>query len=205
MKQLGIAPTLGENVLLADAKLGPYTDIGPESQILESKLGAYTYCAGYNQIAYADIGPFVSIATGVRVGPGNHPTYTRVAQHHFTYRAAQFGLGEDDETFFNWRRAHRVTVGHDVWIGHNAVIMPGVSISSGAVIGSAAVVTHDVGAYEVAVGVPARVIRRRFPTGVAEAIERTHWWEWPHDLLRERLPEFSDIERFLEKYAGGNP
>ena len=44
-------------------------------------------------------------------------------------------------------------------IGIGAIIMPGVTIGEGAVIGAGAVVTHDIPAYSVAVGVPARVIK----------------------------------------------
>lgn len=53
-----------------------------------------------------------------------------------------------------------------MWIGHGAKIMAGVTIGTGAVIGAGAVVTRDVGPYEIAVGVPARPVRRRFPEDV---------------------------------------
>ena len=38
--------------------------------------------------------------------------------------------------------------------------MSGVTVGDGAVIGANAVVTHDVPAYSIAVGCPAKVIRR---------------------------------------------
>lgn len=56
--------------------------------------GDYSYTAGHNQIFYATIGKFVSIASYARINPGNHPTYQRIAQHHFTYRASEYGLGK---------------------------------------------------------------------------------------------------------------
>ena len=46
---------------------------------------------------YAEIGKFTSIAWGARINPSNHPSYTRVAQHHFTYRSKQFGFAEEDD------------------------------------------------------------------------------------------------------------
>jgi acetyltransferase-like isoleucine patch superfamily enzyme len=52
-----------------------------------------------------------------------------------------------------------VVIEDDVWIGEKVVILKGVCIGRGAVIGAGAVVTHDIPAYSVAVGVPARVIR----------------------------------------------
>lgn len=45
-------------------------------------------------------------------------------------------------------------------IGIGAIIMPGVTIGEGAIIGAGAVVTRDVPAYSVAVGCPAKVIKK---------------------------------------------
>ena len=56
--------------------------------------------------------------------------------------------------------AGAVTIGDGAFIGINAVILPGVSIGDHAVVGASSVVTRDVPAYSVAVGNPARVIRR---------------------------------------------
>jgi acetyltransferase-like isoleucine patch superfamily enzyme len=42
-----------------------------------------------------------------------------------------------------------------------ALILPGVQIGDGCVIGAGSVVTHDVDAYSVAVGNPAKRIRSR--------------------------------------------
>lgn len=52
-----------------------------------------------------------------------------------------------------------VIIGNNVWVGRNVCIMPGVHIGDGAVIGANSVVTHDVPAYCVAVGAPARVVK----------------------------------------------
>jgi len=53
-----------------------------------------------------------------------------------------------------------VTIGEDVWIGSNCVVVPGVSIGKKSVIGAGSVVTKDVPPFSVAVGNPARVIKR---------------------------------------------
>jgi acetyltransferase-like isoleucine patch superfamily enzyme len=57
-----------------------------------------------------------------------------------------------------------VVIGRNVWVGAKATILPGVHIGDNAVIGANAVVTHDIPAYTVAVGIPARVIREIKPT-----------------------------------------
>lgn len=53
-----------------------------------------------------------------------------------------------------------VIIGDNVWIGRNVTIMSGVTVGEGAVIGANAVVTHDIPAYSVAVGCPAKIIKR---------------------------------------------
>ncbi len=163
-------------------------------------MGDYSYCAGYNQMDYAIIGKFCSIASFVRINPGNHPTYARAAQHHFTYRSALFGLGTDDAGFFAWRKRDAVTIGHDVWIGHNAVIMPGVTVGNGAVVGTGAIVTHDVAPYSIVAGVPARQIGTRFDEALAQKIEASRWWDWDPATIAERLEDFRDIQAFVRKH-----
>lgn len=193
-------PKIGDNVVMTRSRVGQYVHISDDAILEESEIGDYSYTAGHNQIYYASIGKFVSIATYVRINPGNHPTYNRIAQHHFTYRASAYGLGEDDNEFFNWRRAHPVTVGNDVWVGHNAVIMPGVSVGNGAVIGTSAVVTKDVEPYSIVAGVAAKKIGMRFDDQLIEKIERSQWWNWDHATLKARMADFRDLDAFVEKY-----
>ena len=55
----------------------------------------------------------------------------------------------------------RVRIEPDVWLGTKVTVVRGVVIGHGAVVGANAVVTHDLPAYSVSVGVPARVIKDR--------------------------------------------
>lgn len=54
-----------------------------------------------------------------------------------------------------------VRIGDGCWLGAGVRVIPGVTIDSGVHVGAGAVVTADIGPDAVAVGVPARVVRRR--------------------------------------------
>ena len=53
-----------------------------------------------------------------------------------------------------------VEVGDNVWIGEGVVIMPGITIGQGSIIGANSTVTKSIPPYCIAVGQPARVIKK---------------------------------------------
>lgn len=53
-----------------------------------------------------------------------------------------------------------ITIGDNVWLGGGVIVCPGVTIGEDSVIGAGSVVTTDIPAGVVAVGNPARVLRR---------------------------------------------
>jgi len=56
--------------------------------------------------------------------------------------------------------ARPIRIGHAVWIGGGAIVLPGVSIGDGCVVGAGSVVTRDLPPGVLALGNPARIIRR---------------------------------------------
>ena len=54
----------------------------------------------------------------------------------------------------------RVNIGKNVWIGSGSIILPGVSIGDNAIIGAGSVVTRNIPENSIAVGNPAKVIKK---------------------------------------------
>lgn len=53
-----------------------------------------------------------------------------------------------------------VRIGDGSWLGHNVVVLPGVTVGEHVTVGAGSVVADDLPDRSVAVGVPARVVRR---------------------------------------------
>ena len=75
-----------------------------------------------------------------------------------------------------------------MWIGQNAVILPGVQIGDGAIIGANSVVGCDVAPYTIAVGNPARALRKRFDDELIDLMLRFRWWEKSIEEINALIP-----------------
>lgn len=79
-----------------------------------------------------------------------------------------FILGSDGHAIFdvttgkrtNWQEDTLLEIGEHVWIGAGCTILPKVKIGSGSIIGAASVVTKSVPNNCIAVGSPAKVVRK---------------------------------------------
>jgi maltose O-acetyltransferase len=126
----------------ADSEIRPpfYCDYG--SQL---RIGARTF-VNFGMVAL-DPAP-ITIGDDVQIGPNvqlltpTHPV-------------------DPDLRRAKWEAAQPITIRDNVWLGGGVIVLPGVDIARDAVVGAGAVVTRDVPAGVVAVGNPARIIRRR--------------------------------------------
>ena len=147
------------------------------------------------------IGKFCSIAEGVNIiVDGNHRSdwvamypLSRILNNDFSNLGHPEGKGN-------------MKIGNDVWIGMNAMILPGVNIGDGAVVAAGSVVTKDVLPYQIVGGVPAKVIRDRFPYSQMSALLRMQWWNWDVEKIRGAIPllESDNIDKFIIKYKNWN-
>lgn len=65
----------------------------------------------------------------------------------------------------------KIVISDNVWIGANCVITPGVTIGRHAVVGAGSVVTKDISDYSVAIGNPARIVKKyNFDTQIWEKV-----------------------------------
>ena len=163
--------------------------------IVRSEIGRYS-CLGYQcELVNCKIGSFSSIASGSFIGGAEHPiqwastsaVFQKVPHSGPDKRFAELLLPQSKET----------VIGNDVWIGHNAIVKSGCKIGDGAVVGAGAVVTKDVPPYAIVGGVPAKVIRMRFPEDIVQRLMEIKWWDYPEEKLEAIGPYMDDCEKLI--------
>ena len=167
-----------------------YNDFVHDPREFEKKNVLYHYPVNKEKLV---IGKFCSIACGAKFlfNSANH-TLSSFSTYPFPIFFDEWGL-EKSDVAAAWDRKGDIMIGNDVWIGYEAVILAGVTIGDGAVIGARAVVTKDVPPYAIVGGVPARVIRSRFPEETVKALLRRKCWDWPAERIQEVLAEIREV------------
>lgn len=106
------------------------------------------FYANFNTVildcALVTIGDRVLFGTGVSLITATHETSLKSRMDFIEY-------------------AEPITIGDDCWLGSNVTVLPGVTIGKGCTIAAGAVVSKDVPEYSVAMGVPARVVKKVEP------------------------------------------
>ena len=162
--------------------IGPACEIGPGARLHNAVVGrgvrvrdsSLEECRLGDQTA---VGPYAHLRPGTVVGRhveiGNYAEMKQVRVgdrtkvHHKSYLGdawigtdVNIGAGTITCNYGLDRRKHRTTIGNGAYIGSDSMLVAPVRIGAGAATGAGSVVTKNVPARGVAVGVPARVIRR---------------------------------------------
>lgn len=134
------------------------------------------------------IGKFCSIAHGTRfLFNGANHKLNSLSTYPFAVMNREWDL--EIPVTDAWDNKGDIVIGNDVWIGFEAVIMAGVSIGDGAIIASRSVVTKHVEPYSIVGGVPAKLIRKRFPEEQIQKLLEMKWWDWSEELIKDHLDE----------------
>jgi len=132
--------SIGARSLLA----GPLQLIGPGNIGRRLKVGTGCWL---NAPLFADLTGEITIGDGVTVG------------HHVILVTAIHEKGTSSQRAGPTRSAP-IVIGDGAWIGAAATVLPGVIIGPGAIVGAGSVVTRNIPADTLAVGNPARIVRR---------------------------------------------
>ena len=142
------------------------------------------------------VGSFTSIAPNCTcIGGGEHSWVVdnKVVSN---YPFAEFGWGDYP---FNTTQGN-IIIGNDVWIGENVTLLGDVTIGDGVIIGYGTVISKNIPPYAVVVGNPPIIKKYRYSKDVIKKLLKIKWWEWEDDVIRERMEDFNDINKFVNKY-----
>jgi bifunctional UDP-N-acetylglucosamine pyrophosphorylase/glucosamine-1-phosphate N-acetyltransferase len=140
---------IGPHVHIEDAKIGDRSDCGPFAKLR----------AGTEVADDVHIGSFVEL---VRTKVGSHSRVPHVSYLGDTDLGQDANIGAGTITAnFDGTNKNRTEIGDEAFIGVDTMLVAPVRVGRGARTGAGSVVTKDVPDGATAVGVPARVVRKK--------------------------------------------
>lgn len=180
---------LSSRTTVLNCYVGFGTNIGNSCSFVNCKIGRYS-SIGARVILIRGMHPLNYVST--------HPAFFSLKkQSGFTYVDKQ-KCRELVEPRIDDKYA--TVIGNDVWIGSDVRVIEGVSIGDGAVVAAGAVVCKDVPPYSIVGGVPAKIIKYRFPENVIQELQNIKWWNKSEDWIMDNAELFESPELFLSKY-----
>jgi acetyltransferase-like isoleucine patch superfamily enzyme len=133
------------------------------------------------------IGKYCAIAENLHIISSSHDYSYPVIQNSFMEKFFGINHEKNPENI----EKNKVVIGSDVWFGDNCIVVPGVTIGNGCIIAAGAVVTKDIPDYSVAAGVPAKVLKKRFPDDIIALLLEISWWNWPEEKIKRNKAFFT--------------
>jgi acetyltransferase-like isoleucine patch superfamily enzyme len=203
--QLSDNATIGDFTTARESVFGEWATIQRYNDIIMSNIGRYSCTGRFTTIHRATIGAFCAFSWNISIGGDNHDP-NLLSTHPFYYNAT-FGMEKDGskkrKSDLEEMASEPCIIGNDVWVGAGTMINRNLTIGNGAIIGAGAVIIHDVEPYAVVVGVPGRVIKKRFDDKTIGLLEKLKWWELPSEVLADNRDLFKSHldEQKLEKLS----
>ncbi len=157
------------SVIKGNTEIGSECRIGPHVHIEDARIGDRSDCG-----PFAKIRPGTEIAEDVHIGSFAELVRTKVGKNSKVPHVSYLGdteLGEDANigagtitANFDGANKNRTEIGDGAFVGVDTMLVAPVKLGKGARTGAGSVVTKDVPDGATAVGVPARVVRRKVPS-----------------------------------------
>jgi chloramphenicol O-acetyltransferase type B len=194
---LGRRCVVEQDVELFHCTLADFVSIQSKCVLNEVRIGRYSYVAREAYLNDVTVGSFASIGPRTLLGCGDHPMDLASTAPVFYSTRRQCGTSFAKSDYVAERKT--ITIGHDVWLGAHVFVRDGVTIGDGAIVAAGAVVTIDVPPFAIVGGVPAKLIRFRFPADAIQRLLALKWWNWEELRLRAAQSWFTqpDISAFL--------
>jgi bifunctional UDP-N-acetylglucosamine pyrophosphorylase / glucosamine-1-phosphate N-acetyltransferase len=154
------------SIIKGSTEIGQECRIGPHVYIEDAKIGDRSDCG-----PFAKLRPGTEIAEDVHIGSFTELVRSKVGRGSAVPHVSYLGdtdLGEDANigagtitANFDGTKKNRTVIGDGAFVGVDTMLVAPVKLGKGARTGAGSVVTKDVPDGATAVGVPARVIRKK--------------------------------------------